>query len=62
MTVDIVRAWKDREYRMSLTPEERANLPKNPAENPELTEDQLREISGGIGSASSLCCPTKKLE
>ena len=28
---DIVRAWKDAEYRRSLSPEARALLPENPA-------------------------------
>jgi mersacidin/lichenicidin family type 2 lantibiotic len=31
MTVDIVRAWKDPEYRKTLTPEEWATVPPNPA-------------------------------
>ncbi len=29
--LDIVRAWKDEEYRASLSAEERALLPENPA-------------------------------
>lgn len=28
---DVIRAWKDDAYRMSLSPEERAALPANPA-------------------------------
>ena len=31
MAVDIVRAWKDPEYRKTLTSEELAALPENPA-------------------------------
>ncbi len=29
--IDIIRAWKDEEYRSSLTEEERNHLPENPA-------------------------------
>lgn len=29
--IDVVRAWKDEEYRASLTESERRSLPKNPA-------------------------------
>jgi mersacidin/lichenicidin family type 2 lantibiotic len=48
MTVDIVRAWKDPEYRKSLTSEELASLPANPAGDPELTATDLENISGGM--------------
>jgi mersacidin/lichenicidin family type 2 lantibiotic len=46
MTVDIVRAWKDPEYRKTLTSEELASLPPNPAGQPELTEEELATIAG----------------
>jgi mersacidin/lichenicidin family type 2 lantibiotic len=29
--VDVVRAWKDSEYAKSLSPNELANIPENPA-------------------------------
>ena len=29
--VDVIRAWKDEEYRLSLTEQERAQLPAHPA-------------------------------
>jgi mersacidin/lichenicidin family type 2 lantibiotic len=44
MPIDIVRAWKDPEYRKSLTPEERACIPENPVEPIPTTEEELREI------------------
>jgi mersacidin/lichenicidin family type 2 lantibiotic len=47
MTVDIVRAWKDPEYRKSLTPEELASLPPNPAGDPEISAEEIERISGG---------------
>jgi mersacidin/lichenicidin family type 2 lantibiotic len=59
MTVDIARAWKDPEYRKSLTPEELATLPENPAGKPELTDKELDDVAGGdYVSAVSDCCVT----
>ena len=46
--VDIIRAWKDKSYRDSLTAEQLANLPANPAG--ELNEAELAAISGGCPS------------
>ena len=43
--VDIERAWKDEAYRSSLTPEQLAAIPPNPAG--ELTEEDLEDVSGG---------------
>lgn len=44
---DIIRAWKDRSFRESLTPEQRALLPSNPI-GEVLDQDELRLISGGM--------------
>jgi mersacidin/lichenicidin family type 2 lantibiotic len=44
--VDIVRAWKDEEYRASLTEQERAQLPDHPAGIIELDEEQMRAVVG----------------
>lgn len=51
--IDIARAWKDKEYRNSLTPEQLAQLPANPAGEAEedletLSDAQLDEVSGGM--------------
>ena len=43
-TIDIVRAWKDAEYRNSLSAEEQASLPANPAE---ISDAQLERVAGG---------------
>jgi len=51
----IVRAWKDEEYRNSLSPEERAQLPAAPAETDSLSDSDLEEIAGG-GSCAALSC------
>ena len=63
MSVDIVRAWKDEQYRMSLTESERANLPANPAGLVELTDADLDGVAGGsaavdISIGKSSCCTT----
>lgn len=44
---NIVRAWKDEEYRLSLSDAERAALPANPAGMIELTAADLQEVVGG---------------
>jgi mersacidin/lichenicidin family type 2 lantibiotic len=52
--MDIIRAWKDEEYRMSLTEEQRSLLPDNPAglAGMELSDDDLRNIMGGEGGSN----------
>jgi mersacidin/lichenicidin family type 2 lantibiotic len=47
MNLDIVRAWKDEEYRQSLSEEERRNLPGNPVGELELTDADLEVVYGG---------------
>jgi mersacidin/lichenicidin family type 2 lantibiotic len=51
--MDIIRAWKDKEYRMSLTEEQRSLLPDNPAglAGMELSDDDLKNIVGGGGGS-----------
>src|SRR5262249_25096994 len=46
--VDIVRAWKDEEYRLSLTEEQLAALPANPAGTVELDAAELEAAGGGV--------------
>jgi mersacidin/lichenicidin family type 2 lantibiotic len=45
--VNVVRAWKDEAYRLSLTEAERARLPENPAGLLEQTEAELERATGG---------------
>ena len=47
LKVDIVRAWKDDAYRRSLSVEELALLPENPAGLVELDEGDLKSVAGG---------------
>ncbi len=61
--IDIVRAWKDEEYHLSLTEAQRASLPANPAGAIELTEIELSSVAGGIttGMCSSSSTTSCKL-
>lgn len=45
--IDIIRAWKDEEYRKSLTDEQRASMPMNPAGQIELSDADLGSVAGG---------------
>ncbi len=46
--IDVVRAWRDEEYRNSLSPEELASLPESPAGIAAVDETALRSITGGV--------------
>ncbi len=48
-TTTIIRAWKDPEFRKSLTSEQRATLPECPSGQPmtELDEGELGDVVGG---------------
>lgn len=46
--IDVVRAWRDEEYRDSLTAEEQASLPENPAGIAVVDETALRSVTGGV--------------
>jgi mersacidin/lichenicidin family type 2 lantibiotic len=45
--VNINRALRDREYFLSLTDEERAQVPPSPAGDVELQDNDLSVVSGG---------------
>jgi mersacidin/lichenicidin family type 2 lantibiotic len=46
----IIRAWKDLDYRLSLSEAERAQLPDHPAGLVKLTEKELEPLVGGTGT------------
>jgi mersacidin/lichenicidin family type 2 lantibiotic len=46
--IDIIRAWKDPEYRDSLSAEEKAQLPEHPAGLIELDDDDMSSFAGGM--------------
>ena len=47
MKIDIVRAWKDAEYRKTLSAEQLASLPPNPVEAAPLSDIELESVAGG---------------
>lgn len=59
--VDIIKAWKDSEYYSSLSAEEKAMVPANPAGNI-LSDSQLSDVRGAYRAASctggGTCCTT----
>ena len=56
--IDIIRAWKDEEYRLSLSDAERATLPDHPAGLIELSDADLN--AAGVADTDKLasigCC------
>jgi mersacidin/lichenicidin family type 2 lantibiotic len=60
MKIDIVRAWKDEEYRNGLSSEEQAMLPANPAGALELSDAELEGVHGAKGcnyvNSNALAC------
>jgi mersacidin/lichenicidin family type 2 lantibiotic len=52
--IDVIRAWRDEEYRDSLTEQERSSLPENPAGMATVDESALRGVSGSV----SIGCTT----
>ncbi len=67
--LDIERAWKDKDYFNSLSPEDQAQIPPDPAGSAELASQDLDSVAGGItvggtcGMGSAGCitteCPTQ---
>ena len=49
-TLNIIRAWKDREYRLTLSEAERAALPEHPAGAIELPDGALDGAAGGFAT------------
>jgi mersacidin/lichenicidin family type 2 lantibiotic len=52
---NIIRTWKDENFRNSLSEKERALLPENPAGLVELTDAELNAAAGGLIPRSTLC-------
>jgi mersacidin/lichenicidin family type 2 lantibiotic len=46
--IDVVRAWRDEEYRNSLTEQEQASLPENPAGLAMVDDTALRSATGAV--------------
>ncbi|MBV6622422.1 MAG: mersacidin/lichenicidin family type 2 lantibiotic [Rivularia sp. (in: Bacteria)] len=45
--IDVIRAWKDEEYRNSLSEEQLSDLPENPAGMVELSDADMEALAGG---------------
>src|SRR5690242_8891439 len=64
--LDVVRAWKDEDYRSSLSERHRAAMPENPAGAADLSENDLDKVAGAAaaGTWNVFCgsllfdCPT----
>ena len=53
--LDIIRAWRDPDYRLSLTDAERKELPEHPAGLIELDDIDLKGVAGGKKSTKGSC-------
>ncbi len=54
-SINFIRAWKDAEYRNSLTAAELATLPANPAGLVELPEEEMAVVAGGKSYFTGTC-------
>jgi mersacidin/lichenicidin family type 2 lantibiotic len=45
---EIIHAWKDTQFCNSLSEEQRAQLPANPAGLVEIDDEQLVQVTGGV--------------
>jgi mersacidin/lichenicidin family type 2 lantibiotic len=45
---NIIRAWKNENFRQQLSEQERALLPENPVGSIELTDEELGRTAGGL--------------
>jgi len=52
---EIIRSWKDEEFRNSLSPAQRSVLPGNPAGLIELTDEALDDLIAGAAAMDSCC-------
>jgi mersacidin/lichenicidin family type 2 lantibiotic len=53
---EIIRAWRDQDYFLSLTDEQRTLLPENPAGMIELSEDALINVLGASHATCFVSC------
>lgn len=52
---DIIRAWRDEDFFLSLSDEQRSFLPANPVGAIELSQEALTTVAGGSTCAVSCC-------
>jgi len=56
--LDLIRAWRDPEYRASLSDTQQATLPDNPAGVVDLSDSDLESAAGGSLTIDFFCVPT----
>jgi mersacidin/lichenicidin family type 2 lantibiotic len=54
-TMNLIRAWKDAEFRATLSAEELAALPQHPAGLVELPEEEMAAVAGGRSFFTGTC-------
>jgi mersacidin/lichenicidin family type 2 lantibiotic len=55
MKINLIKAWKDEEYRSTLTQDQLTEI-RNPAGSVELSNDDMQSINGGCsGEHTSIC-------
>lgn len=52
---NIIRAWKDEGYRLSLSEGERVGVPAHPAGLVELSDAELGDVSGATNTVGPIC-------
>lgn len=52
--LDVARAWRDEDYYLSLSEEERASLGDHPSGVVPVQDDALRSITGGCCAAATV--------
>jgi mersacidin/lichenicidin family type 2 lantibiotic len=64
----ILEAWRNEEYYLSLSEEERARIPEHPSGLLDIEDEALRSIRGGCGTfqmcagSTGLCTPCPPVE
>jgi len=58
MKKKILEAWRNEEYYLSLSAEERAGIPEHPSGLLDIEDDTLKTITGGCGTTKMGACPT----
>ena len=57
-TPDVIRGWKDEDYRQSLSHEQRAMLPEHPAGVIELSDEEMDAAGGTFILLITVFCHT----
>jgi mersacidin/lichenicidin family type 2 lantibiotic len=55
--IDVARAWRDEDYYMSLTEEERVSLGDHPAGTVNVSDEILNSITGGCATVGTFYTP-----